>query len=116
MTLEFAVADVLEKVAGYVEAQEADKQAAVQAERSRLVAEIREKVSASTGMDISDEIVGKLAEADPKVLETIEKLAASTDSESLGEPSSRSGKNAPLTADEEVKLAEERLVSFSIGS
>ena len=117
MTLESVVADVLEKMANYVEAQESDKQAAVEAERGRLVTAIREKVSASTGLDISDEVVGKLAEADPTVLETIEKLAANSDtSETLGEPSSRNGKNAPLTVDDQVKVAEDSLVNFSVGS
>ena len=117
MTRESAVADVLEKMAGYVEAQESDKQAAVQAERDRLIIAIREKVSASTGVDISDEIVGKLAEADPTVLETIEKLAASSDtSETLGEPSSRNGKTVEPTVDDQVKMAEDSLVNFSVGS
>lgn len=116
MTLESAVADVLEKMANYVEAQESDKQAAVQAERDRLITAIREKVSETTGLDISDEVVGKLAAADPTVLETIEKLAASSDNETLGEPSSRNGKNTPLTIDEQVKVAEDNLINFSISN
>lgn len=115
MILETAVADVLEKMANYIEAQESDKQAVVQGERDRLITTIREKVSESTGVDISDEVVSKLAEADPTVLETIEKLAASADiGETLGEPSSRNGKNASLTVDEAVKLAGDSLVNFSV--
>ncbi len=116
MSLELAVAEVLEKVAGYIEATESEKNAAVEAERERLITAIREKVSASTGLDISEDVVSKLSAADPEVLETIEKLAESSDSEILGEPSSRNGANVPLSIDEQVKLAEDNLVTFSIGS
>jgi hypothetical protein len=117
MSLELTeVAKVLEKVAVYIEATEAEKNAAVVAERDRLVTAIREKVSASTGLDISEDVVNKLSTADPEVLATIEKLAESSDSESLGGPSSRKTSNAPLTVDEQVKLAEDNLVNFSVSS
>ena len=117
MSLELAIAEVLEKAANYVEAVELEKEAAVQAERDRLVSAIREKMSATTGEDIPEEVASKLAKADPAVLSTIEKLAVSqSDSESLGSPSERrSNSKANLTVDEQVKMAEERLINFAIG-
>lgn len=117
MTLELAVADVLEKVANYIEAHESEKRAEVQAVRSKLVSSIREKVSATTGEDLPEDVAGKLAQADPVVLSTLEKLALSSDPETLGSPSSRPSNTNPssLSVKEQVKLAEERLIKFAIG-
>lgn len=116
MSFELAIAEVLEKAANYVEAVELEKEAAVQAERDRLVSAIRTKVSATTGEDISEEVINKLAKTDPAVLSTIEKLAASNDTENLGSPSARrsSSAAADMTVNEQVKVAEERLVKFAI--
>jgi len=117
MTLELAIAEVLEKTASYIEAVESEKLAAVQATRNRLVSAIRDKVSAATGEDIPDDIIGKLAQADPAVLSTIEKLAVSNEPENMGSPSSRPGSadGSRLHINEQVKLAEDRLVKFAIG-
>lgn len=117
MTLEQAVANVLEKAASYIEAVETEKQAEVQAIRKKLVSSIREKVSAATGEYISEDVVGRLAQADPLVLSTLEKLALSSDSETLGSPSSRpnTANVGNLPINEQVKLAEDRLVKFAIG-
>jgi hypothetical protein len=117
MTLELAIADVLEKAASYIEAVETEKQAEVQTIRKKLISSIREKVSATTGEDISEDVVGKLAQADPVVLYTLEKLALSNDSENLGSPSTRpnTANIGSLPISEQVKLAEDRLVKFAIG-
>jgi hypothetical protein len=115
MSLELAIANVLEKAAHYIDAVEGEKQAAVQVERDKLTAAIREKVSAVTGEEVTEEVARKLAQADPEILSTIEKLATNTDVEKLGEPSTRrSGSTANLSVAEQVKLAEDRLINFAI--
>jgi hypothetical protein len=116
MSLELAIANVLEKAAHYIDAVEVEKKATVQAVRDKLTAAIREKVSAVTGEEVTEDVARKLAQADPEILSTIEKLAANTDVEKLGEPSTRhsSVSNANQSVAEQVKLAEERLINFAI--
>jgi len=114
--MENAIADVIEKLADYVEATETEKQAALEQERTKHVAAIQDKISATTGEDLSEELVSKLSEVDPSILEAIEKLAGSNDDVSLGRPSTKRASTTPLSKEEAVKLAEDRLVDFCVSS
>ena len=114
MSVEQSIATVLEKTADLIEAIESEKQAAVSAERTRLIDSIRDKVSETIGEDIPEDVLSKLSQADPEILATVNKLAE-RESLSLGEPSNKKSAAAPLSVDEQVKLAEERLVEFCVG-
>jgi len=112
--MELELANVFEKMADYIEAVEEEKALVEKQARDARLSSIQEKFSAATGESFDEEVLGKLSSADPTVLETIEKLAHTTE-EGLGGPSSRRSQIAPLTPNEEVKLAGDRLVNFSIG-
>lgn len=90
------VADVLDKMADYVEAVESDAAASEDQQREGLIASIGEKYAEATGDDISDEMLKKLAQADPSLLQALEKIAETKqeDETSLGGPSDRRDRSA----------------------
>jgi len=114
MTLELAVADVLEKLAAYMEADAAEKQAAHDAKQKELVAEVQHKIAETTGEHLDSEIVDKLAKADPDILQTLGKVADSNDVSELGTPSTRKTASAPMSKDEAAEAAGDSLVNFCV--
>jgi hypothetical protein len=68
-------ADVLEKVAAYIDQDVQARHEAVQAERLRIATELREKVATATGEDLPAEVIDKIASADPSVVDAFTKLA-----------------------------------------
>jgi hypothetical protein len=111
-TTENQIADILEKMAVYVEAVDAEKRAAVKAERDRVISVVREKLSATSGEVVDEKIINKLADADPEVLAAIEKLAIAKNDE-LGGPSTRPANGIPTNKDEAVKVAGDRLIGWA---
>lgn len=114
MTLELAVADVLEKLAAYVESVQEEKNANLQEQSTKVIEAVRQKVSALTGEDIPEEVLSKLGGADPEVLSVFSKLATEDEDGELGEPSQRKTASAPLNKDEAADIAGENLVNFCV--
>jgi hypothetical protein len=82
------VADVLEKLADYIEAAEGTKIAEQQAERSKMASELAERFTEMTGEEMDAE---KLADLDPSVMKSLEKIAGAGSPDSLGEPENKQG-------------------------
>ena len=115
--MENAIADLIEKLADYVDAVEDEKTSAIKEERGKRVSAIQEKISANTGEELSEYLVSKLSETDSTVLDAIEKMAETVPDEvSLGKPSAKHASSALLTKEEEVKLAEENFANFCVSS
>jgi len=114
MALEHMVADVLEKLAVYVETVQAEKKAGLREQRDKIIEAVRQKLSSATGEDIPEEVLSKLGETDPEVLSMFDKLATETEDGELGEPSQRKTASAPLNKDEAVERSGDSLVSFCV--
>ena len=115
MALELtAVADVLEKLAVYVETVQEQKNASLREQRDKIVEAVRQKLSSVTGEDIPADVLSKLGETDPEVLSVFDKLAVDKEDGELGEPSQRKTASAPLNKDEAVERSGDRLVSFCV--
>lgn len=83
------VADVLEKVATYVDENEAARQEATRVERRRTADTLNEKIAAATGERLPDAVLEKIASSDQDVVEAVVKLAerhAERPPDELGEP------------------------------
>lgn len=86
------LATVLEKTADYLDAQDAEKTAAAQAERRQLITDFSEKYATATGEELPEKVIEKLAASDVNLLSAFQKLAAYVDGNStdapddLGEP------------------------------
>jgi len=115
MALELAVANVLEKLAVYIESVQAEKNAGLREQRDKVIEAVRQKLSTVTGEDIPKDVLDKLGETDPKVLSMFDKLASEKEDGELGEPSQRKTASAPLDKNEAVDVAGEKLVSFCVG-
>lgn len=114
MALEHAVADVLEKLAVYIESVQEEKNAGLREQRDKIIEAVRQKLSSVTGEDIPSDVLNKLGETDPEVLSMIDKLAMDREDGELGEPSRRKSASAPLNKDEAVEAAGDRLVGFCV--
>lgn len=110
------VASVLEAAAAYLDAVEGEKQAAVQAERERLITNIGEKYAEATGEEISDDILRKLTNADTDLLNAFGHFAETSYEKTaeLGEPSDLRDPSAPLSRKDEAEAADERFINFLI--
>lgn len=94
MNLNERLATVLEKTADYLDAQDAEKTAAAQDERRKLLSEFSEKYASVTGEELPEDALAKLATSDEKLLSAFQKLAAHVEGghnhndapEDLGEP------------------------------
>lgn len=108
------VADVLEAAAVYLDAVEAEKQAAIRAEREQIIAAIGEKYAEATGEDITDDILRKLANADTGLLGAFERFAETSTEKTaeLGEPSDRRDLDTPMNKKEEAEAADDRFLEF----
>lgn len=114
MALELKVADVLEKLAAYVETVQAVKNASLREQRDKVIEALRQKLSSATGEDIPADVLNKLGETDPDVLSVFDKLAADDVDGELGEPSQRKTASAPLNKDEAADMAGDNLVGFCV--
>jgi len=81
------VADVLEKLADYIEATEGTKIAELQAERTKTASELASRYAEMTGEELD---VEKLAQLDPSVMKAFEKIAGVGSPDSLGGPENTS--------------------------
>ena len=110
------VASVLEAAADYLDALDGEKQAAVKAERERLITIIGEKYAEATGEDISDDVLRKLADADTDLLSAFEKFAETSFEKTaeLGEPSDKRDFTAPVSKKEAAEAADERFLDFLV--
>lgn len=110
------VADVLDAVADYVEANECEKQAHINAAKESLIVSIGEKYAAAVGEPISDDLLKKIATADISLLEVVEKVAETkrdTNQLAMGEPSDKRDFSAePENKKEAVEMADERFLQW----
>jgi len=83
------VADVLEKLADYLEASENAKEAEVVAARTKAASDVVQRLSEATGEALDSEAVDKLAAAGPEVMEILEKFASGGSPDSLGGPENK---------------------------
>lgn len=121
------LANVLEKTADYLDSQAAEKTAAAEDARRKLVGEFSERYTAATGEELSEQVVEKLAASDENLLTLVQKLAARIEGASdgdapddLGEPGDMpdgepvyTTKQAALAAS--VKTAEDNFLNFVMG-
>jgi len=105
------VADVLEKVALYLDATEAEKVAAVQADRVKVAEMLRDRIETLTGDAVDEDTLQKLASADLDILSTLDRLAEATGGD-LGGPSDRRDSSEPLTKKEAAEAADESFLSW----
>ncbi len=83
------VAEVLEKLADYLEASENAKEAEVIAVRTKAASEVVQRLSEATGEELDAAAVEKLATADPAVMEILGKFASGGAPDSLGGPENK---------------------------
>lgn len=107
-----AIADVLEKTANFLDCVEEEKQAAVRAEREKLLTIMCSKYAEATGEEVSPEMRNKLANADSDVISVIEKLAETTSSNELGSPSDRRDPATPMTTKEASVAADDQFLDW----
>lgn len=110
------VATVLEAAAAHIDAAEAAKIAAVEAEKQTIINTLASKYAEATGEEMPDNVRNKLANADGDVVDLvksmIEKQASNVDS--LGAPSTKKDGNVVLTKKEAAVAAEERFGNWLI--
>jgi len=107
-------AAVLEKMAEYLDSVETERVYFANAENRKVASDILTRFKDLTGDDVSDGLADKIANTDKDVIGLLTKVAGTIqDADSLGGPSERAGTPAgPLTAKEQVKLAEDKFLSW----
>lgn len=108
------VADVLEKVASYIDEREGEKIAAEKTALDNTLRTVSERYTAVTGEQLSAEELNKLA-ADATALTTVQKMLDKTGGavESLGRPSRTAvAARIPVGKEEARKQAFDRFASF----
>lgn len=110
----FKTAAVLDQLAVFVDAQDADKQAAVKTARDRTVADLAAKFQDATGDTLPEDVLRKLAASDEDVLSTVSKLVEKTGSpvESLGGSGEKTGSFVPRTKAERAQAAYDNFGTF----
>lgn len=106
------VANLLDKIANYIDAVEFQTQSELQQQRESLVDGVCDKFAEATGEEVSPELRKKLAAADESIISIVERMAATNTAEKLGAPSSRPGHGAPATIKEASQAADDRFVSW----
>lgn len=107
-----SIANVLRKVAAYVDANESAKEAAVQEERMKVLSAFKEKYAATSGEEIPMDVLAKLADSGDDVVEALSKIASFEAPESLGGSSDSRDKTASYSREERVQAAEDRFLDF----
>jgi len=118
MSLE-KIADVLDALAGYVDATDAEKTAEARVEKEALIASIGEKHAAATGEDISDEMLLHLSRVDTALLQTMDKVAGTrkeaSDETTLGGPSDRGDLSVePTNKKEAAERADDQFLNWIV--
>ncbi len=106
------IADVLEKTANFLDCVGEEKQAAIRAEREKLLTVMCTKYAEATGEEVSPEMRAKVANADSDVISIIEKLATTTSSDEMGSPSDRKDPAAPMTTKEASVAADDQFLDW----
>lgn len=81
------VAEVLEKTAAYIEAQESEQLRVEQESKTAKAQELAEKVSNIVGEEIEPAMVEKLSELSPEMSDLMQRLSGGETVDSLGGPS-----------------------------
>ena len=108
-------ADVLEKTAALIDAQEVEKTAAVKNERKAVVKLLSDKYAETTGEALSDEVVEKLAASSDDILTTVQQMIEKTAGaavESMGRSSQQRDSAVPVSKKEAANAAWDRFGSF----
>lgn len=108
------VADVLDRTAVVLDAQDAEKQAAVKTARDRSIKELASKFREATGDDLPEDVLQKLAASDEDVLSTVSRLVEKSGSpvETLGSSSEKTGGSVPMTKAERAQAAYDNFGNF----
>lgn len=106
------IATVLEKLADYVEGNEAIKISEEHGKRSKAAHNLAEKLSMATGETVDEEVVEKLAALDPEIAEMIGKFAGEeTGVDSMGGPEEQNTVKTASTGDQ----ADARFIGWVTG-
>jgi hypothetical protein len=107
------VADVLEQLGAQIDANEAEKVAAVRKAREETAKSLSTKISELTGEELPADVVEKLAAADEKVISTVTRLVEkSAHVESMGGASDELVDRQPTTKKEALDAAYNRFGTF----
>lgn len=119
MSAEFLlkVATVLEETAKVIDAQEAEKTAAVKQARDATMKSISDKYTEATGEELPPEVLSKISSSGEDVLSTVKQLLEKTagsagNVESLGRSSEKSAARQPTTKKEAASAAWDRFGNF----
>lgn len=103
------VADLLEKIAEHLDAEETTRQEAARNERRKVAQELGEKIASSTGEDLPSDLLEKIASSDQSVVDAVIKLAERTSTqppEDLGEPGDMQDDRARVLTTKNAQLKE----------
>ena len=95
------VAEVLEKTAAYIEAQESEQLQAVHAAKPAEAQELAAKIENVVGEEIDTDTVNKLAELSPELSTLMARLSGGDAVDSLGGPS-EAVKTASITSSDQL--------------
>jgi hypothetical protein len=117
MSAEFLlkVADVLEQAAKVLDANEAEKTAAVKQARESAARAVAAKFAEVTGEDLPGDVLTKLASSDGDVLATVQKLLdkkAEESVESMGHSSDKAASQVPVTRKDRAQAAWDNFGSY----
>ena len=76
MSLKYQIAEALEKTAAFLDAQENEKVAAAQAQRTQIVDSFAEKFANATGDALESHVREKLIHSDVDLMSAFEKMAS----------------------------------------
>lgn len=109
------IAAVLEAAAVVLDANEAEKTAAVTEQRNTVAKDLASKYAQATGEELPGEVASKLAAGDPAVLSAVQSVVEKTAGavESLGRSSTRPDtKPQPVTREDRRKAAWDRFGGY----
>lgn len=109
------VATVLEKLAVYMDAMEAEKADAIRENRDKLASLLKDKYEEITGDTIDDDVLQKLSQADVDVLSAFDRITESGGSD-LGSPSDLRDGTAAMTTKEAAEAADDKLIDWIMSS
>lgn len=107
------VPELLEKLADFLEEEEAKKEAASREKKASSVAKIQSLYTDATGDELPSDVAAKLAEVDSDILKTLENMASSEKLASMGDASEKTdGPGQPRTIKEAAAQAEDRFAAW----
>lgn len=113
-TLLDCTANILEKVAVYLDFLEQDKSQAAKEQQMKFATEIKTKLGSVMGSGLDDSLVEKLSSADPEIMQLLSKVASSVENvDPLGGPGeSGDTMTGPLNKKDELKLANQKFEAW----